>query len=459
MGDKFLDALRIKVVLSLAILIIGGLAVPFFISNVNASQPQAPGFLIDFGDWNVTFTTMDMQKNTDPYDALEVACTSNNFTSTLDGSGTVEEINGISADEAHTWDLWTISNNSITWVKQDDPHNTDLSGYTIAAWAYTGSGGTPTVAVDDTGRSIYGYQTAQRIITLSPALTEITGSLRAVTSLVGTDLYSNYPSTVVAGQNNGTIQIVGDYLNPSFEQIVARVPDMVLCDGSLYSHYAMCEKLRNTGVNSVLMYGGDSVQTIMDNIYIAGVVLGYGMRAGIVINSIETAEQEITSTIAADPQASHDGVMLALSPDKSPWVSGSDTYMADLTSAVGGNNVFSHQSGWVQINSEQIMSANPSVIILYSTEYSATQDDYNSMINSLPAEWKATSAYKSGNIYLVCGTAGEMSQIPGPRFIQLMELTARILHPDVFTDIQIPKYIGYNYEDFLTFTKDLDFNN
>lgn len=444
---------------SLVILLIGGLAVPFFITNVNASQPQASGFLIDFGNWNVTFTEMDMQKNSDPYDALETACQSNNFASTIDSNGTVDEINGVSANDTYTWDLWTISNNSITWVKQTGPKNVGLSGYTISAWAYTGNGGMPTVAVDSTGRSIYGYQQAQRIITLSPALTEIVGSLRAVNSLVGTDMYSNYPGAVVAGQNSGTIKIVGDYLNPSFEQIVAQVPDIVFCDGSLYSHYAMSGKLRSTGINAVLMYGGDSVQTIMDNIYITGIVIGYGLRAGVVISSIEAAEQELTDTIAADYQAKNINVMLALSPDKSPWISGSGTYMADLTAAVSGNNVFSSQSGWVQINSEQIMSANPSVIIVYDVSYSSTQDEYNSMISSLPAEWKTTSAYKTGNIYLVCGVAGEMSEVPGPRFIQLMELTARILHPDIFTDMQMPKYIGDNYLDFLTFTKDLDFNS
>jgi iron complex transport system substrate-binding protein len=124
---------------------------------------------------------------------------------------------------------------------------------------------------------------------------------------------------------------------------------------------------------------------------------------------------------------------------------------------MNGNNIFSSLSGWVQINSEQVMTANPSVIIILTTNYSATQQEYDSIMNSLPAEWKATDAYKSREIYLVCETAGDMSLIPGPRFIQLMELTARILHPDVFDDIPIPKYIGNNYEDFLTFTKDLNF--
>ena len=453
-----MDALKLKTVLSLLIIVVGALAVPFFATEAKAPQPQASGFLIDFGDWNVTWTEMDMQKNSDPYEALDTACQDNNFTSTVGDDGTVTEINGVSADDTHTWDLWTISNNSLTWVKQSNPQNVNLSGFTIAAWAYNDSKSLPTVAVDGTGRSIYGYPQAQRTITLSPAMTGIVGSLRAVDTLVGTDLYSTYPDSVVAGQNSGKIKILGDYLNPSFEQIVAQKPDIVFCDGSLYSHQIMAEKLRGVNINAILMYGGDSIQTILDNIYIAGEVMRYNLTATDVISSIENAENEIIGELTASTSTKDVNVMVALSPDKAPWVTGSDTYVDDLTTAAMGNNVFQSQYQWVMINSEQVIAANPSVIILLTVDYSATQGDYNAMMNSLPAEWRTTDAYKTGNIYMVCGSAGDMSETPSPRFIQLMELTARILHPDVFSDIELPKFIGDNYEDFLTFTKNLDFN-
>jgi iron complex transport system substrate-binding protein len=80
------------------------------------------------------------------------------------------------------------------------------------------------------------------------------------------------------------------------------------------------------------------------------------------------------------------------------------------------------------------------------------------MLRSLSAEWRSTDAYKNGNIYMVTGAAGAMSETPSPRFIQLMEITARMLHPDVFTEFEMPKYVGDDYMDFLTFTKYLDFN-
>jgi iron complex transport system substrate-binding protein len=220
----------------------------------------------------------------------------------------------------------------------------------------------------------------------------------------------------------------------------------------------MIERLRNTHVNAVLMYGGETTRDIMNNVYIMGVAMGYEVRAQEVLDILENAQTDIISTIDHGMLSREVNVMFALSPDKSPWISGSETFVDDLSSAVNGKNVFSNQYGWVLINTEQVMTANPSKIIILTTDYNATQEDYDLIIRSLSAEWRATNAYKTGNIYLVCESAGEMSQCPSPRFVQLMEITARILHPDIFDDINMPKYIGDNYADYLTFTKHLDFN-
>ena len=453
-----MDTLKLKTILSLLIIAIGAISVPFFVTNTNASAPQASGFLIDFEDWNVTWTEMDMSENSDPYTALETACLENGYTYTVE-DGVVKEINGVYSDDTHTWSLWTISNNSTTWVKEPNPERVDLSNHVIAGWAYRDGKGTPTVAVDATGRSIYGYKTAQRTITLSPALTEIMGAIRAVDTLVGTDSYSVYPDSVVSGQDSGKIKIVGSFLNPSFELIVAQRPDVVFCDSSLYAHYLVAERLRNTNINAIVMYGGESIRAILSNIYIMGMVIGYNVRSEEVINSLDYAVNEITSALDSGPTTKETSVMLSLTADKSPWVTGSGTYVDDIASAVMGRNVFSSQFNWVQINSEMIPLSNPSVIIIFTPEYAATQQEYDSMMRALSAEWRATDAYKNGKIYLVCETAGDMALNPSPRFAQLMELTARILHPDVFTDIEMPKYIGNNYREFLSITKEIDFNN
>lgn len=150
--------------------------------------------------------------------------------------------------------------------------------------------------------------------------------------------------------------------------------------------------------------------------------------------------------------------MVALEPDISPWVSGSGTYMDSVVVTMDGENVFSEWYGWVHITSDRIPYANPQVIIIITTEYSATQEEYDYLYNNLSAQWKLTDAWKNGNVYVICESAAEMVQRCGPRLAQTAELVAMILHPECF-ETQLPKIVGDDYADYLTYSKDMSYSS
>ena len=150
--------------------------------------------------------------------------------------------------------------------------------------------------------------------------------------------------------------------------------------------------------------------------------------------------------------------MIALSSYPSPYVAGSGTYLDDIVSSINGTNVFSYLNGWPQIVSEYIKKNNPECIIVLD-EGRYTPEQYELMLSTLSAQWKATDAYKNGNIYLLCDGVSDMAQRYGPRTIQLVELLARIINPDSFSDgIVVNKAIGNDYTDYLDITKDLGYN-
>lgn len=256
----------------------------------------------------------------------------------------------------------------------------------------------------------------------------------------------------------GDIVEIGDFLSPSFELIMGTHPDIVFCDGSQYSHYELAERIRKTSTNSMILYAGHGIDTILDNIYIVGMVMGYEMRALKVIEYLEGAELEIKKLISSG--STHPkSVMVALSPDKSPWVTGSNTYMNDVIYSILGENVFSSKDhGWFTSNSEWIAKANPDMVIIISSDYPAKESDYKIMLDNMSKEWKGTKAYKDGNIFLMSEDLAEMAQRPGPRYAQLMEIATLILHQDDLpVDLKVPKYIGNEYRDYLKLTKDLGF--
>jgi iron complex transport system substrate-binding protein len=308
--------------------------------------------------------------------------------------------------------------------------------------------------VDQSGSSIFGYARPYRTVSLAPSLTEIVGSLNAVSTLVGTDRYSNYPDSVAAGQAKGDITTVGDYTNPSFEMIMGTTPDMVYCDGSQYTHYELSERLRKANVRAVVLYAGESIDTILDNIYIIGVTLQYEQTALVVIDELKKAEERLIELLGyVDPVKT----MFALSPDKAPWVAGTYTYLDDVSAAVYSTNSMTGFYGWVHISSEVIAYVNPSVIVIITESYAPSQSEYNVMMGQLSGEWRISDAYKDGRIYLFCSDLADMASRPGPRYMQLMELFAMILHPEAF-EKELPKYVGNDYESYLTITKGLGFN-
>jgi ABC-type Fe3+-hydroxamate transport system, periplasmic component len=451
-----MEPVKFKTILTVIIVSAGGILGVFLIGGGNVTANQSLGIGIDFGERNVVWTDMDLHVYGDPKDALERACSpqENNFVLKIE-DGTVIEINGVVANETRTWDLWVVQRGSTSWEKLSGL-SVNLLNFTVSMWAYCNDTEKPTVAVDQVGNSIYGFPQAQRTVTLSPSLTEMIGSLNAVNTLVGTDKYSNYPAEVINRQKSGDITIVGDFLSPSYELIMKVSPDIVFCDGSQYSHFEMSERLKKIGVNSLVMYGGESIDTIMDNIFIMGVAMGYDLRSLEVIDLIEEAIDVLTSNLKSEG-TEFISTMVALSSDKAPWVSGSYTYIDDILTQVFGENVFSSNEGWIHSNSEYIAKNNPSTIIILTEDYLATQVEYELMLSSMSKEWKNTEAYKKGRIYMICGDANEMISRAGPRCAQIMELVARILHTGAFDGAEIPQFIGNDYEKHLTFTKDLGF--
>ncbi|WP_400237129.1 ABC transporter substrate-binding protein [Methanomethylophilus alvi] len=214
--------------------------------------------------------------------------------------------------------------------------------------------------------------------------------------------------------------------------------------------------MRNSEVNSVVLYNAEDEKSIIDNIFITGVAMNYGMRALDVIESMTYAMNAIRSAVSGGAGTS---VMVTLNTDASPTVAGSYTYVSDMLSSLNGNNVASEMNGWAHLTSEYVTKYNPSyIVILDSGTYSS--GDYGRMLANLSPEWKNTDAYKNGNIYLLCEDIGELSQRASPRSVQFFEILARILNPDSFPGgIVVPKTIGNDYVSYLTYTKDLGFGD
>ena len=445
---------QVKVYSTVSIILIGVLLSGIVsLQTSESSLAHANGILIDFEKYDTTWFEYDLNVSHNPISLLDKCCKENNYEYAME-KGVVTEINGVSNNDTHSWGLWYVVKNSTSWSKSDS-YDIDMRNYSIVAWAYRDSETTPTVAVDATGVSIYGYPQAMRIVTLSPVATETVGALKATGVIVGMDYYSNYPNSLNKARTEGRIATVGTYTDPSYELIMKQSPDIVIADSTQYNQVQVAKAIRDAGVNSVALYQGEDMGTIYDNTFIVGTAIGYEMTAKNIIAEDGLGAKAVASKVAFTDKKR---VMVALSPDSAPYVAGNYTYVNDIINTISAENAFGSMKGWAHANTEMIAQKNADVIIIVTESYKATQAEWDYMYSHLPDAWKLTNAYANKEIYLVTGKAADLASRAAPRFPQLSELLAEIIHPDSF-ETEVPKYIGDEYRDYLTITKYLSYDN
>jgi iron complex transport system substrate-binding protein len=93
----------------------------------------------------------------------------------------------------------------------------------------------------------------------------------------------------------------------------------------------------------------------------------------------------------------------------------------------GGANVAERAGvAWAQLSIEEIIDADPQVIILpgaHGTAFTPRE------VLEANAAWSQTTAVKEGNIFIV---EGDLVEGFGPRIVQGLAELARILHPELF---------------------------
>jgi iron complex transport system substrate-binding protein len=441
------------------VMILLGASLAVLATPVTSSGESGDGVIIDFGDYDISYTSTN-GSDYDAFSALEYACSTEGYDLVVDGYTVVTIDSMPSEGSTVTWALYITVIGETEWTEYTgDPTEIEIGDYSAVAWGLCAEGEEPTTAVDATGYCYYGYGQAERVVTLAPSCTETACADGATSIIVGTDKYSNYPASVVEGQDDGSIAIVGSYTDPSYELIIQQDPDLVICIASQSGQLAVAEKLRAAGIHVVVTYDGEDIDTIFNNPYIVGIGIGYDISTKSTLAALSEGMDTLADLLENCSFASKPTVMVSLSTAKSPWVSGSNTYISDILDFDYCVNVYYTEDGWVMVNSETIAEYNPSYIIIVNSEYPATEAGYNEMLASMSAEWKSTDAYKNGNIYLFTESAADLASRSSTRIAQLTELTARIIQPDSFDDgIIVPKYIGDDYTDYLTYTKGLGFN-
>ena len=279
----------------------------------------------------------------------------------------------------------------------------------------------PLEITDDHGRTVNIAETPERIVSLAPSITEILFALDLGDKVVGVTDCCDYPEELVEKIETGEIQRVGAPF-PSFnlEIIVDLMPDIAFAIGATVPDYV--DDLVGLGIPTIILQP-EIIDDIFHDIELVGIIVGKQGDAAALVSDLEDDIDEIVAKVANAPVRSvfygvdvSDPAML--------WTVGNGTFIDDLVTLAGGDNIAGNLEGWPTYNLEDLVNSNPDVIVLGGANWGVSAEE----VASRPI-WEDLDAVKNGNIYAIDDTTLVR---PGPRIDNGLELLSGLIHPELF---------------------------
>jgi iron complex transport system substrate-binding protein len=270
---------------------------------------------------------------------------------------------------------------------------------------------------DGLGRTVTFTGPAKRVVSLAASNTEILYAVGAGAQVVGRDEASSYPEAA------SSIPTVGGWSGFSNEAIVALHPDVVLAGG--INPPELVASLEQLGLTVYLLPNPVTLEEMYTNLETVGALTGHGAEAAVLVESLKArvaAVDEKIASVSERPTVFYE--FDATDPAK-PYTYGPGTFGDLLIQRAGGTNIGAQLQGqWVQISLEQLVVANPDMILLGDSAYGETPEK----VTTRPG-WEVLAAVKHGKIYPF---DDDLVSRPGPRLVDGLEALAKLLHPELF---------------------------
>ncbi|MEW6535238.1 MAG: helical backbone metal receptor [Candidatus Auribacterota bacterium] len=257
-----------------------------------------------------------------------------------------------------------------------------------------------------------------KIVSLSPALTEIAFLLGQGDKLAGVTRFCKYPAEAQS------IPHVGGFYDVNLEMIAHINPQYVLITTS---HHAHIPKLKELNIPYVQL-DIDSPENIMNSILTLGSLFGVPEKAEEQVRLLreETERYTVPVTGLAAPKV----LIIIGNDDKAGdynkwYVVGGDSFYTPLLNRAGGINVVADsRAAYPILSPENIITLNPDIIIELIPGTRTAFNSLDTIVGRFPS-FSMVAAVKNKRLYTL---ESDFLLIPGPRFNKILATFHDILH-------------------------------
>jgi iron complex transport system substrate-binding protein len=239
-----------------------------------------------------------------------------------------------------------------------------------------------------------------RIISLTPATTEILFALGLDKEIIAVSSFCAYPEKAKEKEK------AGSFSSPNIEKIIALNPDLVLVTGMEQENLKIILSSLNI---EYICIDPKNIEELMDAIYEIGSLTGALSQADTVNSRIKETLKYIQADLSANRQDAKPRVYMEIwyDPVMSP---GRGSFVHDMIEKAGGINITSTlKRSYSRIDPERIIYENPDKIVLaYMKPDSWVKENFANRLG-----WQDIKAVRSKSIY--SGIDPDILLRPGPR--------------------------------------------
>ena len=276
-------------------------------------------------------------------------------------------------------------------------------------------------------RNVFGDASSLRVISTSPAITEILFAIGAGDRVVGVTAYCNYP------KNACRLPSIGGPLYPSTEKWIALKPDLIILqdDSVVLNKHAKVFKI------PTLQVSVNNLKNILRSIQVIADATQTSKSGQQLVNKIKRQIDNYRTSIGKTKSRQ---VLMLLSdtndPSRDLYAVGRNTFLNELLSIAGGENILPDtMATYPKISKEFIIAKSPEIIIEIGPKSNLSSKD----ILDRKKEWgkyPTLRAVKNDRLYFI---GANYILIPGPRLVNILDDLTRNIHPDLFSNQSVKK--------------------
>lgn len=283
--------------------------------------------------------------------------------------------------------------------------------------AETSAAALPTT--DPSGAQIKVPENIETIAVLSPSIAQ------TIIGLGLGDKIAAYDAQSVGLEGLPESDIVLDFMQPDMEQLAALNPDVLFVSNmTLYDQENPYQTLIDQGVCVICVPTSESIAAIQSDISFLAAVLGVPEKGEAMLADMQAQIDSIAAIGSTITDKKTVYFEIAAAP--SMYSFGSGVFLNEMIELIGAKNILADQSGWLGVEAETVVAANPDVIL---TNVNYIENPTQEIMDR--EGWADMTAVADKSVYYIDNMASSSSN---QNIVKALVQMAEAIYPEYYTE-------------------------